>query len=716
MKSDVKSYLLESHKAVFTALSKNGCTSMKAHIVKLLRLPQTIIYPRDVHELRVYGCPVVEDTELVTKYQSYLRYCIVRNPWSRLVSCFKNKIKESEVNSQFYRNGAAIQFTKISEEFRGGMSFTEFVSLISEIPDSKADKHFRSQLFDIITPTGSLRTNYIAKLENLREHLEEISQLTGMKFADYPILNNTDIIQHYTDFYTPETVEKVRIRYEGDVDLFNYKFGQESQFELGTVDKNKAKKIIKSPYFSNAIDQKKEKNANENQQITANNSEKLFCIGLNKTGTGSLNRALNILKLRTVHYESPIGRLGEVFKFNLENDRNLLNGIGLFFAFSDWIDMEGTNNDLFKIMDQQYPGSKFIFSDRDLKSWLSSRIKYVKKIDKLEKYQKALPESGWYNMNTDAWTEEYHRHKRDVLNYFKDRPNDLLIFNVFEGDGWEELCSFLKLGIPERNFPAIGGSTYNKKAHLQRNSLEQNIWLRNQKAIFCYLPGRCNLQIKASLISYVGKREKFKFSNNVHLVDNFPFPTFKGPVTHPAFNNHFRFTIVRNPWDRLVDCYKNIISSNCFPERLFKLGEEDSFNEHGDYFRRFMPFDEFIESVCSISEPDAHRYYSSQTYQLTSSSGELLVNYIGYYEHLKHAALDIYEQAKISLHEIPLSDGKVCDTSYTELYTEKLRDKVQEKYYVDLNLFGYGFGVPLENRVVDFVSDQFLSHFKSVAL
>jgi hypothetical protein len=45
---------------------------------------------------------------------------------------------------------------------------------------------------------------------------------------------------------------------------------------------------------------------------------------------------------------------------------------------------------------------------------------------------------------------------RDVQEYFKDRPADLLVMNICAGEGWEKLCPFLNRdAIPSRDFPFI---------------------------------------------------------------------------------------------------------------------------------------------------------------------------------------------------------------------------------------------------------------------
>lgn len=713
MMDDIKSMVIEKYKATFTILSKNACTSTKAHIVKNLGLPQTVVFPKDVHEPGIYDYPFTSDEELTATFHSYLRFCIIRNPWSRLVSCFKDKVKPTPINNYLYKNGVHVRFICLSSKFQSGMSFEDFVDVICQIPDSKADAHFRSQLYDIVTLKGKLRVNYIAKLENLDKHFEVINRLAGMSFEEFPILNTTDKKKPYTDYYSPKIIEKVRKRYAGDIQLFNYQFGAKDEFDSGIINRSKENEILASPFFSAILEEKNNAIAAKKREMKNEKSGKIFCIGLNKTGTRSLHTALNILGFKAAHHDSPIGRIGEIFKANAENNRELLTGLDNFDAFSDWIDMEGSNNHFFKIMDQQYPGSKFIFTDRDIEGWIESRIKHVKKDSRLEAFQKAYPASIWYNMNTLAWENEYKRHKADVLNYFKDRKEDLLIYNLFEGDSWEKLCSFLQVSVPKRPFPTQGKSSYTAKIFFKVYLQKGNILIQNRNTIFYFLAGSGNLPIKASLISYLERKRKFEFPTNIHLVDEFPFPCFKKASSHPSLKRYFRFTIVRNPWDRLVAFYTDMICSDDLPETFFMVGTQESFNENGNFFQRNMPFNEFIERVCSIPESKANRYFGSQIYQLTTADGELLVNYIGYYENLKQTASDIFDQTQISLHEIPSSKGKVDDTSYTNMYSQELQEKVRKRFAADIEVFGYEFGVPYESLMIGFVSDEFISRFKS---
>ena len=48
--------------------------------------------------------------------------------------------------------------------------------------------------------------------------------------------------------------------------------------------------------------------------------------------------------------------------------------------------------------------------------------------------------------------ESYRRHNAEVIEYFKNRPCDLLIMNM-ETSGWRELCPFVDKLVPARDYP-----------------------------------------------------------------------------------------------------------------------------------------------------------------------------------------------------------------------------------------------------------------------
>lgn len=184
-------------------------------------------------------------------------------------------------------------------------------------------------------------------------------------------------------------------------------------------------------------------------------SKKIFCIGVHKTGTRSLFKAFKILGLKPLHFkidddDSREDCVPEIIDNNYRHDRPLLTGIENYDAHCE-MNWPHTNH-LFKLLDKQYPGSKFILNTREINNWLKSRYRHIAN-DQLIKNRTKYPGNTLYSLNTELWRQEYKKHHEDVLNYFANRPSDLLIIDVCAGDGWEKLCPFLGYDTPCQLFP-----------------------------------------------------------------------------------------------------------------------------------------------------------------------------------------------------------------------------------------------------------------------
>lgn len=179
---------------------------------------------------------------------------------------------------------------------------------------------------------------------------------------------------------------------------------------------------------------------------------KIFCIGLNKTGTSSLHKAFKVLGIKSVHYQDDWGNnIKNIIEQNYLSGKNILEGLDKYEAFTDW-DKDETAHLIFKEFDRQYPGSKFILNTRDMNGWLNSREKHVRRNQELQARRPRL-NIPWTTLDRESWEKHYIRYHEEVHNYFRGREKDLLVFNVTEGDGWEKLCPFLGLPVPEKPFP-----------------------------------------------------------------------------------------------------------------------------------------------------------------------------------------------------------------------------------------------------------------------
>ena len=174
---------------------------------------------------------------------------------------------------------------------------------------------------------------------------------------------------------------------------------------------------------------------------------KVFGIGFHKTGTSSLRDALRTLGYRVT---GP----NEVHNPNISRDvlKIAHQLVSEYDAFQDnpW-------PIIYKELDQTYPGSKFVLTIRPVEKWAKSVIGHFGPDETPMRqwiYGVASPQAQ------DAiYTERYNRHNKEVQDYFNKRPDSLLVLRLTEGDGWEQLCPFLGVEIPDTPFPMTNSAT-----------------------------------------------------------------------------------------------------------------------------------------------------------------------------------------------------------------------------------------------------------------
>lgn len=190
--------------------------------------------------------------------------------------------------------------------------------------------------------------------------------------------------------------------------------------------------------------------------------QKIFCVGLNKTGTSSLHLAFKALGFRSVHCLTEDRRnIKHIIKSNYDHGRDILEGISEYDVILDW-DLDDSSHYIFKQFDRCYPGSKFILNTRDMEAWLKSRVKHYEKKRERIKTDPSYNQP-WPEINKVKWRYHYQRHHKAVREYFKSRPEDLLVFDISKGHGYKEICEFLDLPRTRKIFPLVNTKNSIKK-------------------------------------------------------------------------------------------------------------------------------------------------------------------------------------------------------------------------------------------------------------
>lgn len=179
--------------------------------------------------------------------------------------------------------------------------------------------------------------------------------------------------------------------------------------------------------------------------MTSTPRQKVFCIGLNKTGTTSFGDALQAIGYRR------LGWRGEI------NSRLMLR----WYENKRAPFIEAANNHdvmedlpwplVYDWMEQAFPDARFVLTLRtSAGSWLQSMQGHIARA-------RLKPHGDWFGhrmvygshdpvADAPAWLRQYEEHNESVRRYFADKPGKLLELVVGGGGEGVRLGQFLGIG------------------------------------------------------------------------------------------------------------------------------------------------------------------------------------------------------------------------------------------------------------------------------
>ena len=154
-----------------------------------------------------------------TKFDSYFKLAVVRNPWSRAVSLYEYRKKMLRGN---IRNWPLHWPSRNDVE---KMTFKEVVqnSLI-ERQEGRRVSWLESHCSSWITLDEKIAVDFVCKQENLENDLRKVTEKLGLTMPDLPRLNTTQKAE-YTTYYDDFSRNVIAKKCALDIKNFGYEFG-----------------------------------------------------------------------------------------------------------------------------------------------------------------------------------------------------------------------------------------------------------------------------------------------------------------------------------------------------------------------------------------------------------------------------------------------------------------------------------------------------------
>ncbi len=213
---------------VYVATPKVACTTLKATLWRWhLRDPDCAVEPAAIHRRTdaTFRAPrELGFRQFMTDINAApcVRFCFVRNPYTRLLSCYLNKIVGRNAAGRLRRDGLAFR-AKFGYADDDDIPFAAFVDRIASESWYEANPHWRIQTEQLLW--GGVHYDFVGRFEAFRGELDRLARERDVDLRPYLIDRRhhaTNAHLHVAAFYTPELQARVHDLYRADFDAFGY--------------------------------------------------------------------------------------------------------------------------------------------------------------------------------------------------------------------------------------------------------------------------------------------------------------------------------------------------------------------------------------------------------------------------------------------------------------------------------------------------------------
>ncbi len=200
-------FIDKKRKIIFFVISKNACSSIKVTFSKRKFKDDDSVHSY-YYRHSYAGIEMRRSVKIRKEEKNYFKFAVVRNPFDRLYSGYKNRIA----------SGTGFDDYQLGFFFRGCKNFNDFVKKVTKLPNFLSDPHFQNQ-YSVICDKGGSVVDCIVRFENLEKDFEKIRKKYDLE--ELPHFNRSqDRKYEWMDHYTKEFASLVHKKYKRDFDLW----------------------------------------------------------------------------------------------------------------------------------------------------------------------------------------------------------------------------------------------------------------------------------------------------------------------------------------------------------------------------------------------------------------------------------------------------------------------------------------------------------------
>lgn len=187
----------------------------------------------------------------------------------------------------------------------------------------------------------------------------------------------------------------------------------------------------------------------------------------------------------------------------------------------------------------------------------------------------------------------------------------------------------------------------------------------NKECIFVHIPKTAGLSLSRGLF-------------DADSVGHMPLQYYQKALDNSKFKKYFKFTFVRNPWDRAYSAYNYL--------RQGGVSKKDQVWR--ETFRRYSDFNDFVANWMDEDNINLVLHFMPQTFFLKDAQGVVDFDFIGRFESLEKDYDKIREKiGGEALKKINQSHS----SPYRDIYSKESIDKIRKLYARDIEMLGYNF-------------------------